>query len=110
MALLAMMTITLASVHQQRTLLESRLAMLDDEMEVMASGIALQAIEYIATKKFDEAAATQSIDKETDLTSTFPQEKRCALLSSVEGKDGYVLCNDLSDFNNMSWENVPFPV
>lgn len=110
MAILAMMTVTLASVYQQRSLLESRRAMLDDELEVMASGMALQSLEYIGTKSFDEATVNAVVTDETELTANFPNSKRCALEASKEGAPSYDTCDDLSDYNEMQWDVVPFVV
>lgn len=110
MAILAMMTVTLASVHQQRTLVETRRAMLDDEMEVMASGIALQALEYIGTKAFDQATVSGVVVDVDDLTLSFPNDQRCPLEASKESNAAYDTCDDLSDYHNIQWEVVPFAV
>lgn len=110
MAILAMMTVTLASLHQQRTLLESRRAMLDDEMEIMASGLALQTLEYIGTKSFDEATINAVVTDTEDLRANFPTGRRCPLDPSNEGAPSYDTCDDLSDYNAMSWEMTPFAV
>ena len=110
MALLAMMTVTLASINQQRTLIESHRAMLDDEMEVMASGVALQAIEYIQTKDFDETTINATVDNVQALRSDFPSGNRCALTAADEGAYGYDTCDDISDYNDSEWEVVPFTV
>ena len=110
MAILAMMTVTLASVHQQRTLLETRRAMLDDELEVMASGVALQTLEYIGTKSFDEATVSGVVVDVNDLTAGFPSDQRCPLEASKEGAYGYDTCDDLSDYHDIIWEVVPFAV
>ena len=110
MALLAMMTVTLASINQQRTLVETQRAMLDDEMEIMASGIALQAIEYIQTKSFDSATIAARVTDAQDLSSNFPTGNRCPLRAADEGAYGYDDCDDLSDYNDADWEVVPFTI
>lgn len=110
MAILAMMTVTLASVHQQRALVETRRAMLDDELEVMASGIALQALEYIGTKSFDAATVNGVAVDVGDLTLGFQSDKRCPLEASNEGASAYDTCDDLSDYHEIVWEVVPFAV
>ena len=111
MALLALMTVTLLSVHHQRTTLETNRAMLDDEMEVMASGIALQAMEYIGTKSFDANTVTGvTIEDESEFSVNFPTERNCTLLPTLEGTGNYDTCDDLGDFNQMQWEKMPFIV
>lgn len=122
LAILGMMTITLLSFNQSRALLQSRQAMLDDEMEVMASGIALQAMEYIGTKSFDESTKDSGVSASEpgafttltalseNLVSTIPRERRCTLLPSREGANGYDECDDLSDYNEMTKERLPMIV
>ncbi len=110
MAILAMMTVTLASINQQRTLLETRRAMLDDELEVMASGVALQTLEYIGTKSFDEATVSGVVVDVDDLTLGFPSDQRCPLEALNEGAPAYDDCDDLSDYHQIQWEAVPFAV
>jgi len=54
LALLALMIASLFSYNQDRSLLRLREAMVDTEMEVMASGVAIQVMEYIGRKAFDD--------------------------------------------------------
>lgn len=119
-AIVGLMTVTLLSLNQQRSAIETRRAMLDDEMELMASGIALQAMEYIGTKSFDQATTDLEGTASNpgrlspvgasikNLTSIIPTDRKCALLPSREGTGTYENCDDLSDFNEMEWESIPF--
>ncbi len=124
LALLAMMTVTMLAFNQQRAHIETRKAMINDEMEVMASGIALQAMEYIGSKAFDEnlkglgapASDPGRLGRADNLVSlltpvqNLPSGRRCPLSAADEGEPGYETCDDLSDFHRMQQERVPFPV
>lgn len=116
LAMLALMLATLLAINQQRMRVETQRAMLDDELEVMATGIALQSMEYIGTKAFDQQTTAANnlfgrlIDDEDELTAHFPTERRCPLLPDDEGRAGYDTCDDINDYNAMQWERVPFVV
>ena len=104
MAFLAMLIVSLLSFNQQRALLQAYDAMIDDELEVMASGVAMQAMEYIATQAFDDNAP---VSTPTALTMPpFETGQACPLGSATGG--GYDVCDDLDDFHQMQWEQVPF--
>lgn len=120
LAVVGLMTVTLLSLNQHRSAIETRRAMLDDEMEVMASGLALQAMEYIGTKSFDEATKdhegtasnpgrfSRIGDSADNLSAIIPEDRTCTLLPAREGTGSYEACDDISDFNEMEWERMPF--
>lgn len=52
-----MMVAMLFSLNQQQSIAHEYQTMIHDEMQIMAGGVALQAMETIASKPFDEAVA-----------------------------------------------------
>lgn len=122
LALLGMMLVTMMSVSQQRALLETRRAMVNDELEVMASGVALQTMEYIGSKSFDASLVGQNVPASqpvrlvssggyvANLSEQIPSGKACTVLSQYEDKAGFETCDDLSDFNEMEPQSIPFEV
>lgn len=119
-ALLSMLIMTLLAFNQQRALIETKQAMLNDEMEVMASGIALQAMEYIGAKSFDEGVKAEGVPASQPtllggtsvslnrLSAQMPSNRACTVLPQYEDDPGYDVCDDLSDFNGMRPQQVPF--
>ena len=88
-----------------------REAMIDTEMEVMASGVALQVMEYVGRKAFDDQ--TVGGNKVTDLdlltgAGSFGVDGRCDVVAPVETAYPYNTCDDLDDFHQMAAERVPF--
>ncbi|MCH8962233.1 MAG: hypothetical protein IH820_13175 [Bacteroidetes bacterium] len=64
-AILALVGSMLLVLGQQQVLERDRADMIKDELEIMASGIALQVMEHIAMFPFDEATADADFDPET---------------------------------------------
>ncbi len=110
LALLSIVVVTLLSLSQQRALLESNRAMLDDEAEVMAAGIAIQTMEYIGTRAYDEKTRIYPIDNPNQLTSVFPEGKKCDLAPPITTGGGYDECAAIEDFNKITPAVVPFVV
>lgn len=112
LAILAMLIVTLMSIGQQRALTRLNQDMLDDEMEVMASGVALQVVEYIAAKKFDQNAPVPLTGAANQFRApgSFPTNKRCDVTPPIQTSGGgYSNCTVVEDFHKMKWEVVPFP-
>ena len=55
MGLLALMTEMLLSLNVSRTGLSAKVQVIDNEMETIAGGVALEVLDYIGTKPFDAA-------------------------------------------------------
>lgn len=110
-ALLALMIATSLSFNQDRAMMQVRGDMIDSEMEVMASGVALQVMEYIGRKAFDDQTAGGS--KVTSLGALtgvggFGVDGQCDVVAPVETTYPYRDCDDLDDFHQMEMERVPF--
>lgn len=111
-AILGLMIATLLSFSQQRQVLRTQEKLIGMEMEVMASGVALQAIEYIGRKDFDNYTTNnQTVDSPSELTnkSGFGQQyaERCDLKGENTSYP-YQVCDDIDDFDDMPAETVLF--
>ncbi len=69
LGLLALMTSMLLSLNMSRASLSATAQVIDNEMETVAGGVALEVLDYIGTKPFDAATATAEVDDANDLTS-----------------------------------------
>jgi len=69
LALVALMVAMQISMVQQRSVLNARLSMVSSEMETVATGAGLDILDYIGSKAFDAATATQTITDPANLTS-----------------------------------------
>lgn len=106
MAVCALVVATLMALNQSRDARYMRERLLDDQIEVMASGIALQVQERIGQTRFD---AVPGVDPNTfTTTANFGNGKRCAVNYPLQTTSPYTACTDLDDFNDMVWEAVPF--
>lgn len=103
-ALLALVMLSLLSVSQQSAILSDYRTMLSEELEVMGSGVALQAMEYIATKAFDEESTDGGTISSTSDLSTMPFStgRDCAFSGIADA------CDDLDDFHSMQAEYIDF--
>lgn len=116
LAILAIMLTTFLALSQQRTVLRGYESMVDDEMETMGSGIALQVMEYVGTKAFDEETKDGDVSSTSDLSgsgSFGPGEgsgTRCDVVPPISESGSYSSCDDLDDYHDMEWEEVPFPL
>lgn len=64
LAALAMMMAMLFALNQQQGIVHEYKAMVHDEMEIMAGGVALDAMETMASKPFDEAVMAPGYDED----------------------------------------------
>ena len=111
-ALVALMVLAFLSFNQQQSFVRVQEEMVDMEMEVMASGVALQVMEYIARKDYDEVTKNGNrIDNAsslTDVASFGKAGQHCKVYPFSEDQAAYATCDDLNDFHDMPLEPVPF--
>lgn len=105
-ALLALAMLSLLTVTQQSAILSDYRTMLSEELEIMGSGVALQVMEYIATKAFDEQSTEGgTISSTSDLsTAPFSTNRDCAFSGTGDA------CDDLDDFHQMQPEYIDFVI
>lgn len=117
LAACALMVASLLVLNQGRADAYARRDMVDQELEVMAAGVALQVLEYIGLQQFDAAeddgpiASTSSLVPASNFSGTsgnYPNGRRCDVTPPVASSSPYHACTHLEDFNRMQWENVPF--
>jgi hypothetical protein len=111
LALLALIIASVFSFNQERAVMQGRVAMVDAEMEVMASGVALQVMEYVGSKAFDDQTADgEKVTEAASLTSFggFGVAGRCDVVAPINTEYPYQACDDLDDFHAMETEPVPF--
>ncbi len=68
LALVALLITMQISLVNQRSILNARVTMVDNEIETIATGAALDILDYIGSKPFDEATATGFVSNVDDLT------------------------------------------
>ena len=104
LAFLAMLIVTMLSLSQQQTMLLAYELMLNDEMEVMAAAISMQAMEYISQREFDAAVAgTNSVANPNELQDwPFTAGNSCSLQGPL------LFCTDLDDFHQMTADTLEF--
>lgn len=107
MAVCALVVATLMALNQTRDARYMRERLLDDQIEVMAAGIALQVQERIGQEAFDGASASTDPATFTQ-TAGFGANRRCDVVAPIQSTSPYQSCTDLDDFNEMQWETVPF--
>ena len=78
--------------------------MLNDEMEFMASAVALRSIEYISQRDFDNAVAgTATVSNPSELQDLpFVQNNNCPLRGAP------FPCLDIDDYHGMTVDTVAF--
>lgn len=102
-ALLALVMLSLLSVSQQGAILSDYRTMLSEELEVMGSGVALQAMEYIATKAFDHQSIDGTITSTWQLSGMpFSSNRNCTFSGAAD------TCDDIDDFHSMQSEYIDF--
>ncbi len=104
LAFLAMMIVTLLAINQQQRVLRIYESMLDDEMEVMAAGVALQALEIIESQAFDSATIGGATVTDPSQLTTLPFATGNGC--SLRGLNA--LCDDVDDFNGMTPDTLTF--
>lgn len=104
LAFLAMMIVTMLSLNQQQSMLLAYELMLNDEMEFMASAVALRSIEYISQREFDNAVSgTATVSNPSELQDLpFVAGNDCLL----QGVD--LTCLDMDDYHGMVVDTMSF--
>lgn len=96
LALLGLMIAITFAFNAQRETVQSRQQILANELEVMATGIALQTMETIRTRAFDQAVIKMKSPAVSDF-STIQSGKKCRVFNDGRGAP----CDALEDFNRM---------
>ena len=91
MGLLALMAAMLISLNVQRASLSAKLDVIDNEMETLAGGLALEVLDYIGSKPFDEQ--TKDGQEVEDPDALTPQP--------FSTGQSYTDADDLDDFHAM---------
>ena len=68
MGLLGLMIAMLLSLNVHRASLTAKIYIIDNEMETIASGIALEVLDYVGSKPFDAATANDTVNNASELT------------------------------------------
>ncbi len=107
LAILGLMVTVLLSFSTQREVVSSQREMIANELEVMGTGIALEAMETIRTRAFDNATldATEVVTK-GNFSFPFSDGNKCRVFHDGSG----VKCEDLDDFHNMLEATLEFEV
>lgn len=96
MGLLALMSSMLISLNVQRASLNAKVQVIDNEMETMAGGVALEVLDYIGTKDFDSATADgKEVNSPNELT---PQP--------FSTGQPFASADDVDDFHGMQTHTV----
>ena len=69
MGLLGLMIAMLLSLNVQRASLSAKAQVIDNEMETIASGVALEVLDYAGSKPFDAATAAGTVNDASELTA-----------------------------------------
>lgn len=114
LAFLALMIILVQSFMQQQMLLHTYREITDDEMEIMASGVALHVMEMVGGQAFDERTTPASIQTyglpggtaDFTLPASFGSDTACDLDEPFLN----TACDDLDDahMEALAWQTVPF--
>jgi hypothetical protein len=108
LALLALMTASFLSFSQMQAIVKSEREMVRSELEEMATGIAMQSMEVIRARAFDDALVgvpSDSTVSTSDFTSSpFTSGNDC------EAFGGSDVCDDVDDYHEMVPATVPFKI
>ena len=106
LALLALMMATFLNYSQMQADLQHQREVVRSEMQEMAAGIAMQTMEVIRARAFDEEVADgEEIDEPSDLSDPdFDTGNQCQAFFEGSGE----VCNDIDDFHKMETATVPF--
>ena len=96
MALLGLMIAMLLSLNVQRASLSAKAQVIDNEMETIAGGVALEVLDYVGSKPFDAATALAEVEDESELTA-LPFSTGMA----------YEEADDIDDFNQIQTYTFP---
>lgn len=90
MGLVALMTAMLISLNVQRASLSAQTKVIENEMETIAGGIALETLDFVGSKPFDAATAGGTVQEASELTpAPFTTNKL------------YTEAGDIDDFHEM---------
>lgn len=108
LALLALMTASFLSFSQMQAIVQSEREIVQSELEEMATGIAMQSMEVVRARHFDDATVGipgDSTVSVSDFTSPpFTSGNHC---QPFGGSD---VCDDVDDFHEMVPATVPFEI
>ena len=96
MGLLGLMIAMLLSLNVQRASLSAKAQVIDNEMETIASGVALEVLDYVGSKPFDAATALGEVEDESELT-TLP----------FSTGNAYEEADDIDDFHQIETYSLP---
>jgi hypothetical protein len=104
LALVALLITMQISLVNQRSILNARVTMVDNELETIATGAALDILDYIGTKPFDEATATGFVSDAEDLTPLpFPTGGAYEEAEDIDDFNGIQTYVYDTDFDDMSF-------
>lgn len=108
LALLALMTASFLSFSQMQAIVKSEQEMVRTELEEMATGIAMQSMEVIRARAFDDALVDVPSDSSvsvSDFTAMpFTSGNDCEAFGGTDE------CDDVDDFHEMQPATVPFEI
>ena len=112
LALLALMLASLLTFNQQRLTMRAQRTMISNEIELAATGLASEVLEFIGARSFDEQTTPEAIraanGKVPELPSSFSGASRfgtageCDLLRPAATPS----CDDIDDLDNLDWTEV----
>jgi hypothetical protein len=115
LSILAMMIVGSFTFNQQRDFTHTYGRLVDDELEIAASGVAEHVMELIGNRSFDERTLPETVnemglptgDWEMSSTSSFGKSTGCDL---DEPYRDTIPCMDVDDANMApgTWQEVPF--
>lgn len=101
-AFLSVMTVMLISMNFQAATISKYRTSISSELEVMASAVATETMEYISTKPFDARVADGTITPQNTMADSL------TTFDSFGNGMGFAAAGDIDDFNNMVPRQVFF--
>ncbi len=109
LAILSILVVTILALSQQQGIVKGYEDMVDDEAEVLATGYALQAMEFIGQRSFDKITLNGlPVGNPDQFVQTFPTGKKCDLVPPIETGGAFDNCASLEDYNAMTPQTVAF--
>ena len=96
MGLLGLMITMLLSFNVQRASVTAKVQVINNEMETIASGVALEVLDYVGSKPFDTATALGPVENASELTP-LPFSSGLAFEEA----------DDLDDFHHIELHTLP---
>ena len=106
LALLALMTASFLSFTQMNAIVKSEREMVRSELEEMATGIAMQSMEVVRARLFDDALVGIPADSSVDVSDFTPGPFTTG--NECKPFGGTDTCDDIDDFHEMVPATVPF--